>query len=107
MSGVDARNRPAADVEVLAPPAPYTLAEAGLTIDIVTQQLLKILHLSGELRAVDLAERLGLPFPALEPAFDQLKAQQLSEVVGASAMGSLNVAVSTSVSASLTACARL
>lgn len=88
MSGVEIRSRPdAADAEVLAPPAPYSLEEAGLSVDIVTQLLLKILHLSGELRGIELAERLGLPFPALEPAFDQLKAQQLSEVVGAAALG--------------------
>jgi len=87
MSGVDTRTDVDAAPAEIAPQAPETLVAAGLSVDLIVQLLLKSLHMSGDLRGVDLAERLGLSFPALSPAFDQLKAQQLTEVVGASALG--------------------
>ena len=43
-----------------APKAPRTLDEAGLGRDLVTQLILKMLHLSGELTGTELARRLGL-----------------------------------------------
>jgi hypothetical protein len=87
MSGVDTRPHVDAAPADVAPEAPQTLAAAGLSVDLIVQLLLKSLHMSGDLRGVDLAERLGLSFTALGPAFDQLKAQQLTEVVGASTLG--------------------
>ena len=50
-----------------APRAPKTLEDAGLSRDLVTQLVLKTLHLSGELTGTELARRLGLPFFAIEP----------------------------------------
>jgi len=77
----------APDVETLVPPAPESLDEAGISVDLVTELLLKILHLSGEQRGIDLAERIGLTFPVVAPAFEQLKSQQLGEIVGGAALG--------------------
>jgi hypothetical protein len=48
----------------------------------VVQLVLKTLHFAGELTGIALSERLGLVFPIIEPAIDQLKTQQLCEIVG-------------------------
>jgi predicted ATPase with chaperone activity len=74
-------------VESIFPRAPRTLEESGLTIDLVTQLLLKTLHLSGTLSGVDLASRLGVLFPVLEPSLDQLKWQAHCEIVSGSMLG--------------------
>ncbi len=56
------------------PPAPNTLEEAGLSLDLLTQLALKHLHFSGELKGSDLAARLGVNFSVVEPALEFLKA---------------------------------
>ena len=70
-----------------APRAPKTLHEAGLNKDLITQLVLKILHLSGELTGTELSRRLGLPFFAFEPVLADIKAQHHCEVAGG-ALGS-------------------
>jgi predicted ATPase with chaperone activity len=64
------------------PRAPRTLADAGLSPDLVTQLVLKTLHLSGELTGTELAKRLGLPFYSLEPVLATIKQQHQCEVSG-------------------------
>jgi predicted ATPase with chaperone activity len=68
-------------------PAPLSLAEAGLKRDLVEQLMVKALHFAGELTGFELTDRLGLSFPAIEPAIDSLKAQRLVEIVGGSSLG--------------------
>ena len=70
-----------------APKAPKTLDEAGLSRDLVTQLILKTLHLSGELTGTELARRLGLPFFAFEPVLTDIKQQHQCEISGG-ALGS-------------------
>jgi predicted ATPase with chaperone activity len=70
-----------------APPAPKTLEEAGLSRDLVTQLILKTLHLSGELTGTELARRLGLPFFSFEPILAVIKQQHQCEISGG-ALGS-------------------
>jgi predicted ATPase with chaperone activity len=70
-----------------APRAPRTLDEAGLSRDLVTQLVLKTLHLSGELTGTELARRLGLPFFSIEPVLAGIKQQHQCEVSGG-ALGS-------------------
>ena len=70
-----------------APKAPKTLDEAGLSRDLVTQLILKTLHLSGELTGTELARRLGLPFFAFEPILTVIKQQHQCEISGG-ALGS-------------------
>ena len=65
-----------------APKAPRTLADAGLSADLITQLILKTLHLSGELTGTELARRLGLPFMPLEPVLATIKQQHQCEVSG-------------------------
>jgi predicted ATPase with chaperone activity len=76
-------------VEPVAPVAPRTLADAQLSPDLVTQLVLKTLHLSGELSGTELAKRLGLPFFAIEPVLATIKQHHHCEVFGG-ALGSLS-----------------
>jgi hypothetical protein len=69
------------------PPAPMTLAEAGLTLDLVVQLCLKTLFFAGELAGTDLTRRLGLGFSVIEPALDALKAQRHCEITGGGMLG--------------------
>jgi predicted ATPase with chaperone activity len=78
---------PNTPVEALPPPPPRTLAEAGLSLDLTIQLVLKTLHFAGELTGVDLARRLGLAFSVIEPAIDALKQQRQCEIVGGSLIG--------------------
>ena len=72
---------------VPVPDAPRDLAESGLNVDLVTQLVLKTLHLSGTLNGLDLAARLGVQFPVLEPSLDDLKWQHFVEIVAGSMIG--------------------
>ena len=69
------------------PPAPNTLEEAGLTLDLMTQLALKHLHFSGELKGSDIAARLGVKFSVVEPALDFMKAQHQVEIAGGAITG--------------------
>src|SRR5215208_6860225 len=77
----------AENVNIAGPRAPKTLQDAGLSRDLVSQILLKTLHLSGELTGTELARRLGLPFFAFEPVLADIKQQHHCEVSGG-ALGS-------------------
>ena len=69
------------------PPAPTTLLEAGLSIDLVLQLVLKTLHFVGELSGADIANRLGVKFSVIDPALQVLKTQHQVEVAGGSMIG--------------------
>lgn len=69
------------------PPAPPTMQACGLSLDLITQLALKTLHFAGELAGSELAARLGLCWPVIEPAMEGLKSQRQVEVVGGSFLG--------------------
>jgi len=69
------------------PPAPSTLEEAGLTLDLMIQLALKSLHLTGELTGSELARRLGVRFSVIEPALTMIKAQHQVEVAAGAMIG--------------------
>ena len=69
----------------IAPPT--TLDEAGLSLDLVNQLVLKTLYFSGELSGADIARRLGVLFGVVEPALEFLKVQRHCEVVGGAIVG--------------------
>jgi predicted ATPase with chaperone activity len=71
----------------LHPPAPRTLAETGLSQDLVSQLLLKLLHFSGDPTGTEMARRLGLEFPVIQPALDALRATHQCEILGGAAIG--------------------
>jgi predicted ATPase with chaperone activity len=70
------------------PQAPSSLAEAGLSLDLMTQLTLKHLHFSGELKGSEVAARLGVNFSVVEPALEFLKGQHQVEVAGGAITGS-------------------
>jgi hypothetical protein len=69
------------------PPAPTTLEETGLTLDLMVQLVLKLMHFSGEMTGVDMARRLGVEFSVLDPALEFLKRLHQCEIVGGSVFG--------------------
>lgn len=69
------------------PTAPNTLDEAGLTLDIVLQLVLKTLHFAGQLNGTELSDRLALKFPVIEPALELLVDQHFVEIVGGGVVG--------------------
>ncbi len=73
--------------ETLHPRAPMTLEASGLTLDLMIQLLLKLLHYSGELSGIEIARRLGVEFPVVEPAIDFIKRLHQCEIVGGAGIG--------------------
>ncbi|MGE0704740.1 MAG: hypothetical protein AB7F99_05500 [Vicinamibacterales bacterium] len=69
------------------PPAPLTIAETGLNVDLIVQLILKTLHFAGELTGTELGQRLGLTYPVLEPALETIKTQRQCEIIGGSMIG--------------------
>jgi len=77
----------AVSTETLHPPAPTTLKETGLSLDLLVQLALKHLHFAGELTGTELAAQLGLNFPVIEPVIETLVAQHHCEISGGSMIG--------------------
>ena len=71
----------------LHPLAPTTLEAAGLSQDLIVQLVLKLLHFSGELTGIEIAQRLGLEFLVIEPALDFLKRLHQCEISGGAMIG--------------------
>lgn len=69
------------------PRSPQTIAETGLSFDLLEQLLLKVLHVGGEQSAAALSSRLGLVHSVLEPVLDHLKRSFLCEHWGGGALG--------------------
>lgn len=76
-----------APAAVLHPPAPILLEETGLTHDLVTDLVRKVLWGSSGLSGSELSRQVGLAFSAIEPALDFLKAQRQCEIVSGSILG--------------------
>jgi predicted ATPase with chaperone activity len=71
----------------LLPPLPLQPADTGLSPDLIFQTVAKTLHLAGELVGTALADRLGVPFPVIEPALMLLKREQQVEIAGGAMLG--------------------
>jgi hypothetical protein len=85
MSPVESRRTP-----VVPPPAaPTTLEESGLSLDLLTQLVLKALHFGGDLSGSMIGKRLGVRFQVIEPALEFLKAQRHCEIAGSSLLGGI------------------
>src|ERR1700674_1789680 len=69
------------------PWAPTTLEEAGLSLDLILQLALKMLHFAGDLTGSELAQRLGLNFSVIEPAVALLTSQRQVEIAGGGMVG--------------------
>lgn len=69
------------------PVAPKRLEESGLSIDLLLQLTLKTLYFAGRLSGTELARRLCLNFPVIEPAIDQLVTQRHVAIVDGGLIG--------------------
>ena len=69
-----------ADVTML--PAPKSLEETGLPLEMVYQLVAKTLHVGGALSGMELAAKLGVSFAVIEPCIDTLKRERLVEIAG-------------------------
>jgi predicted ATPase with chaperone activity len=67
--------------------SPATLAETGLSEDLITQLVVKLLHFNADCTGVEIANRVGLEFGIVEPVLEQLKRSQVGEVVGGGMLG--------------------
>jgi hypothetical protein len=67
---------------VVRPTTPHSLADTGLSFDLVEQLLLKMLHFSGELSGAALSQRLRMAYSALAPVLEHVKQLHLVEVFG-------------------------
>jgi predicted ATPase with chaperone activity len=76
-----------ADTTFQMPAAPQSLDETGLSGDLVLQMVTKTLHFAGELTGTELADRLGVTFPVIEPAVSMLKREHHCEVIGGTILG--------------------
>ena len=66
----------------LHPRVPTTMEQAGLSQDLITQLILKMLHFGAEQTGSELGRKLGLEFSVIEPALEFLKRSHQCEVFG-------------------------
>ena len=67
--------------------APTTLAETGLSEDLITQLVIKLLHFNANCTGVEIAHRLGLEFAVVESILETLKQSHQCEVAGGGLLG--------------------
>ncbi len=71
----------------VAPRAPVTLEDTGLTAHLLEQLFIKALY-GGEATGLVLADRIRLPYAILEPIVERVRVERLVEVRGASGSSS-------------------
>jgi predicted ATPase with chaperone activity len=69
------------------PPRPETLAETGLTAEIVAELLLKVLYARGTLGATQLSEIVGLSYLIVDEQMHELQQRRLVGVAGGTGRG--------------------
>jgi predicted ATPase with chaperone activity len=71
----------------MMPVTPKRIDDAGISGDLILQLVTKTLYFAGDLRGTELAARLGVGFPIIEPALELLKSERHCEIVGGSLVG--------------------
>jgi hypothetical protein len=86
--------RRALGAESIAPPTnrywpeqPRTLAETGLTVSMVEELILKAVFFAGEMRGVDIVNRLKLPSAIVDEVIEGLRRQKYLDIRGGGASG--------------------
>ena len=85
-------DEPAASERVLAPQAPASFDDIGLSAETVSALVVKWLD-RGEATGLQLARSLCLPYGILEPLIERLRTEQLVEVKRASGIGTAGYAL--------------
>lgn len=71
----------------VVPPVPETIEEAGLSISIIEQLVLKLLFYRGEMLGGDLATALGLKYSLIEETVETMKRHHMVQVKRSLGMG--------------------
>jgi hypothetical protein len=82
-----AANSPAKAASRFYPLNPRNLDDTGLTPAQLEAAVLKALFFAGEMRGIDLARHLKLPFQILEPVLDSLRRQKFVDLRGGTGTG--------------------
>ena len=69
------------------PSAPRTLADTGLSGDLITQLVLKLLNFNADCTGFEIANLAGLQFSVIESVLETLKHSHQCEVVGGGSLG--------------------
>lgn len=76
--------------QVAAPMAPDTLAETGLSLQLLCDLVLKTLHMQGNATGIGLSRQICLPFKVLDEALRFLKDEKCIEVVTGELIGRMS-----------------
>ena len=76
--------------QVAAPLAPVTLAETGLSLQLLCDLVLKTLHMQGNTTGIGLSHELCLPFKVLDEALLFLKDEKCIEVIAGELIGRMS-----------------
>jgi hypothetical protein len=69
------------------PQAPRTIEEAGLTVSMVEELILKAIFFAGEMRGMDIANRLKLPSTIIDEVIEGLRRQKYIDIRGGGGAG--------------------
>jgi len=69
------------------PQAPRTIDEAGLTVSMVEELILKAIFFAGEMRGMDIANRLKLPSTIIDEVIEGLRRQKYVDIRGGGGAG--------------------
>src|SRR5713101_29346 len=73
-----------------APSAPETLDEAGLSLTLLNDMILRTLYIRGVMLGLDLSRFLCLPFKVIEESLRFLKDEKCLEVAGGDLIGRIS-----------------
>ncbi|MDY7230971.1 ATPase [Hyalangium rubrum] len=69
------------------PAPPRTIEEAGLTVSMVEELILKAIFFAGEMRGIDIASRLKLPSAIIDEVIEGLRRQKYIDIRGGGGSG--------------------
>jgi hypothetical protein len=69
------------------PQQPRSLEESGLTVSMIEELILKAIFFAGEMRGIDLANKLRLPTAVIEDILEGLRRQKYVDIRGGGASG--------------------
>jgi hypothetical protein len=78
---------PAPPPKTFWPQPPRTIQEAGLTVSMVEELILKAVFFAGEMRGIDLVNRLALPSAIVDEVIEGLRRQKYLDIRGGGASG--------------------
>ncbi len=78
---------PAPPPKTFWPQSPRNIQEAGLTVAMVEELILKAIFYAGEMRGMDIANRLKLPTSVIEDCLEGLRRQKYIDIRGGGASG--------------------